>query len=509
MTQELVERSVTELADIDWAARAAALRPETELFIDGKFVAARSGARFADHSPRDGRVVAEVAFAGEADVDAAVLAARRAFDKGGWRAAEPAWRKHVLLRFAELIEAHREELALVETLDVGKPIRESLTVDVPACAQAVRWYAELIDKTYGEVAPTGPDAIATISREPLGVVGAVVPWNYPLIITAWKIAPALATGNSVVLKPAEQSPLSALVLARLAAEAGIPDGVFNVIPGDGPVTGAALGRHGDVDKLAFTGSVEVGRAFQRYAGESNGKSVSVELGGKSPQLVLADAGDLDAVAEAVTWGVYYNAGQTCHAGTRLVVDESVREPLVERIIARTAEFTVGDPLRWDTVLGPVIDEAAARRIREHIVEAESDGARLATGGRPVPPATAEAATNYLAPTVLDDVPNSSRAARAEIFGPVLCVQPFRGTETGVRIANDTPYGLAASVWSADISQAHRVAGMLRAGTVWINTYDASAITTPFGGFKDSGHGRDRSRHALDNYTAVKTTWLAL
>lgn len=490
----------------DWAARAAAFRPATTLFVDGAERAAADGATFPTISPRDGSVVAQVAHAGRADVDLAVGAARRAFEEGTWSRAAPAARKRVLLRLAELVRRDAEHLALAETLDVGKPIRESLGVDVATCADVLAWYGEAIDKRYDAIAPTGPGSLATITREPLGVVAAVVPWNYPLILTSWKIGPALAAGNSVILKPAEQSPLSALHLARLGAEAGLPDGVLQVLSGDGPGTGAALGRHDVVDKIAFTGSVETGRAFQRYAGESNGKAVAVEAGGKSAQLVLADAPDLDAVADAVCWGIFYNAGQTCHAGSRLIVDRHVHEALLDRVLTRAKEFVVGDPLDPETVLGAVVDGTQLARIEGYVDLARSEGAVLAAGGgrpQPVPGGT------YTEPTVLDGVDPASRVAQEEIFGPVLSVMVCDGPAHGVELANETRFGLAASVWTSDLTVAHRTAAALRAGTVWVNTYDAASVTTPFGGFGDSGGGRDRSLQALDAYSAPKTTWFAL
>lgn len=490
----------------DWLARAESFAPATTLFVDGAERGAADGAVFPTTSPRDGRVVAQVAAAGSADVDAAVAAARRAFDDGRWARTSPAHRKRALLRFAELVRRDAEHLALAETLDVGKPIRESLSVDVPTCADVLAWYGEAIDKRDGQVKPTGPDSLATVTREPLGVVAAVVPWNYPLIITSWKIAPALAAGNSVILKPAEQSPLSALHLARLGAEAGLPDGVLQVLSGDGPGPGAALGRHDGVDKIAFTGSVEVGRAFLRYAGESNGKAVAVEAGGKSAQLVLADAADLDAVADAVCWGIFYNAGQTCHAGSRLVVDRRVHDALLDRVLTRTKDFTVGDPLDPDTVLGAVVDAAQRDRIEGYVELARTEGATIAVGGgrpEPVPGGT------YAEPTVLDDVDPAARVAQEEIFGPVLAVSTCDGPAEGIAVANGTRFGLAASVWSADLSTAHRTAAALRAGTVWVNTFDAASVTTPFGGFGDSGGGRDRALQALDASSAAKTTWYAL
>ncbi|WP_119069227.1 aldehyde dehydrogenase [Rubrobacter indicoceani] len=496
-------------ASTKWHDRAGELSPEPRAFIDGAYTEAVSGKTFEKTTPRDGSLLANVAECDREDVDLAVRAARRAFEDGRWSGKSPAQRKAVLFRFSDLIEENLEELALLESLDVGKPVSDALSVDVPSCASYFRWYAEAIDKRYGEVAPTAPEFLATITREPMGVVGAVVPWNYPLILTAWKAAPALATGNSVVLKPAEQSPLSAILLARLASEAGLPDGVFNVLPGFGPGAGAALGRHPDVDKITFTGSSEVGKLFLKYAGESNMKHVSLECGGKSAHVVFPDAPDLDEVAETVAGGIFYNAGQTCHAGSRVIAHRSVRDELIEKIAAHAATYAPGDPLDPDTTLGTLVDRSQMERVLGYVDLARREGAEVTVGGgRKLP----ETGGFYVEPTVFSGVGEEMRVAREEIFGPVLSVLDFTdagGEAEAVRLANATAYGLAGAVWTQDVGRAHRVSGAMRSGTVWVNCFDASDVTVPFGGFKESGTGRDKSLHAIGQYEQLKTTWIRI
>src|SRR5437763_6463067 len=416
---------------VDWHAEAQRLNFRNKAFIGGEFVAAASGKTFQCTSPRDGSVLAEVAECDKEDIDRAVKAARKAFDSGVWANKAPKSRKRVMLKFADLIERNANELALLETLDMGKPIANARNGDLRAVVECVRWYAEAIDKLYDEIAPTPRTALALIEREPIGVVGAVVPWNFPLLMAAWKFAPALAAGNSMVLKPAEQSPLSALRVAELAAEAGIPAGVFNVVPGYGETAGQAIGRHMDIDAVAFTGSTEVGKFFLKYAGESNMKIVSLECGGKTPNIVFADAPNLDGAAQGAAAGIFFNSGQVCVAASRLLVEESIHDAFVEKVKAMASVFQPGDPLDSKTMMGSMVDKTQMDRVLSYVEKGKQDGAALAVGGKQV---RSETGGYYIEPTIFDRVANDMTIAREEIFGPVHATLTFQDTEEAVKIA---------------------------------------------------------------------------
>ena len=494
------------MSTLDWAQRANALRIDGRSVIDGKRLDAVDGQTFAKHSPIDNRPLGAVVRGQAADIDLAVRSARAAFTDRRWAGKAPAVRKKLLQRFAEKILGAKEELALLETLDMGKPIQYALSVDVPSAARCIAWYAEAVDKIYDEIAPTPDTALALITREPMGVIGAIVPWNYPMIMAAWKLGPALAAGNSVVLKPSEKSPYTALRLAELAVEAGIPPGVFNVVPGYGHEAGEALAMHMEVDAIGFTGSTRVGRRMYEYAGKSNLKRVYNELGGKSAFLVFNDHEDIARAARTVAGSMFFNQGESCNAPSRVLVQDDIAEEFAQMVAAEAPKYAPGDPLNAATELGALVDETQMRTVLSYIDAGHQEGAKVLAGGRQ---ARAETGGFYVEPTVFADVSNGMKIAREEIFGPVVGIIRFKTEEEAVALANNSSYGLQASVWSHNINRAHRVARALKAGTVHVNQYDEDDITVPFGGFKQSGNGRDKSLHAFDKYTELKTTWIRL
>ena len=489
-----------------WQEKARALSFRNQALIDDKFVAALSGKTFASISPLNGRELTQVAECDAPDAEAAVKVARRTFESGVWSRKSPRQRKMVMVRWAELMLQHAEELALLETLDMGKPITDSLNVDVRSSANCLRWFGEAIDKIYDEVSPTGEDEIGLTTREPVGVVACIVPWNFPLLMTSWKLGPALAAGNSVILKPSEKSPLSALRLAELALEAGLPPGVLNILPGYGHTVGKALALHMDVDCIAFTGSTGVGKQIMQMAGQSNLKRAWLECGGKSPHIIFADCPNMDAAAEAAAYGIFYNQGEMCSAGSRLLVEQSIADEFVQRVLEKAKGWQPGDPLDPATKVGALVDDKQMATVLGFINKANEEGCKLLLGGKQT---LQETGGYFVESTVFGCVEPRHTIAREEIFGPVLSVLSFKDAEEAVRIANDTHYGLAAALWTRDISKAHKTAKAIRAGSIWVNCYDGGDITTPFGGYKQSGNGRDKSLHALDKYTELKATWINL
>ncbi|MDY7064985.1 NADP/NAD-dependent aldehyde dehydrogenase PuuC [Pseudomonas extremaustralis] len=490
----------------DWESKAAQLKIEGRAFVNGAYVSAVADTVFECISPVDGRFLANVASCDAADADHAVKVARATFDAGVWSRSSPVSRKQAMLRFADLLDQNAEELALLETLDMGKPISDALNVDVPCASDAIRWSGEAIDKIYDEVAATPHDQLGLVTREPIGVVAAIVPWNFPLMMACWKLGPALASGNSVILKPSEKSPLTALRIAQLAVDAGIPAGVFNVLPGYGHTVGKALAVHMDVDTIVFTGSTRIAKQLLIYSGESNMKRVWLEAGGKSPNIVFADAADLHAAAESAAAAIAFNQGEVCTAGSRLLVERSIKDTFLAMVIDALKGWIPGNPLDPETNVGALVDTQQMNNVLAYIEAGHKDGAQLVIGGERV---LQETGGTYVQPTIFDGVSNAMRIAQEEIFGPVLSVITFDSVEEAISIANDSQYGLAAAVWTADISKAHLTAKALRAGSVWINQYDGGDMTAPFGGFKQSGNGRDKSLHAFDKYTELKATWIKL
>jgi len=486
----------------EYAAIAADLSPATTAFVDGGFRPARSGKTFPSINPATGETLADVAANAAEDVDYAVEKAREAFDDGRWRTLHPSERKDVLIRLCKLITRNRRELAVLECLDSGKPIRDCELIDIPETIQTIKWHAEAIDKIYDQTAPVGDNALAIVAREPIGVVAAILPWNFPLLMMAWKIAPSLAAGCSVIVKPAEQTSLSALRLAELAMEAGVPRGVLNVLTGFGPDVGEPLGRHKNVDMVSFTGSTETGRLFLKFSAESNLKKVVLECGGKNPCIVLEDAENLDVVASHVVNAAFWNMGENCSANSRLIVHKAIKDDLLQRIVARVRDWRTGDPLDPTNHLGALIDQDHFGKVCSYLEKGPLEG-QVVLGG------TSRDGV-FVEPTIVDNVSPDGAIAREEIFGPVLSVISVANADEAIAIANDTDYGLAASIFSANGKRAIRAARAIRAGTVTVNCYGEGDISTPFGGFKQSGFGgRDNSLHAHDQYTELKTIWIDL
>ncbi|MDH5915536.1 aldehyde dehydrogenase [Vibrio splendidus] len=486
-----------------WIELKNNLNIENRAFINGEYSAAISGKTLDVVNPATDETLTQIARCQEEDVELAVTCARQAFLSGEWSNSAPSYRKAVLSQFATLIDQHREELALLETLDTGKPISHSVSTDIPGAASALRWYAEAIDKVYGEVAPTEQDVHAFVSHQAIGVVAAVVPWNFPLWLACWKLGPSLAAGNSVILKPSEKSSLTAIYIGQLANQAGLPRGVFQVVTGFGHEAGDALAKHHDVDCIAFTGSTRIAGQLMVRSGETNLKRVFAEAGGKNANIVFEDCEDLDRAAAETAGGCFYNQGEVCVAATRLLVHESIKDRFVDKVISAAQSFMPKDPMDTSSSMGSLIDQGHKSKVLEYIELGQAEGAVLRCGG------DVEGKGAFVEPTILDNVDNKMRVAQEEIFGPVLCVISFKDEAEAVAIANDSKYGLGAALWSDNINRVHRVAKQLQAGSVWVNNYNEGDMTVPFGGFKMSGNGRDKSLHAIEKFTETKTTWIRL
>lgn len=475
----------------------------TKCLIDGEWVDAVAGRTFETINPATGDVLTHVAEGDEPDVNKAVAAARKAFESGPWPKMTASQRGRLLYKLADLIEQHKDELAALETLDNGKPIKDSLNADLPLTIACYRYYAGWADKIHGKTIPVNGPFFCYTRHEPIGVVGQIIPWNFPLLMQAWKWGPALAAGNTIVLKPAEQTPLSALYVGQLALEAGFPPGVINIIPGMGPTAGGAIAKHMDIDKVAFTGSTEVGRIIMQAAATSNLKRVSLELGGKSPNIVFADA-DADAAIQGAYFGLFFNQGQCCCAGSRLFVEESIHGQFVEKLIGIAKSRRVGDPFDTKTHQGPQVSREQFDRVMNYIDIGNKQGAKMVTGGSRVGDRGF-----FVEPTVFDGVRDDMTIAQEEIFGPVLCVMPFKDIDEVIGRANNSIYGLAAAVWTKDIQKAMKISNSVRAGTVWVNCYDVFDAAAPFGGYKQSGIGRELGEYALEHYCEVKTVTMKL
>ncbi|WP_409260460.1 aldehyde dehydrogenase [Pseudomonas putida] len=489
------------LSKAQYASIAADLQLRTQAFIDGEFRDAISGRTFVTTNPATGKQLAEVAACDVDDVNIAVAAAKRVFEAGTWSKMQPNDRKHVLQKFAQLLEDHAHELAVLEALDSGKPVSECQTVDVPETIHTIRWHAELIDKIYDATAPTGNAAVTMVVREAIGVVGLVLPWNFPLLMLAWKIAPSLAAGCSIVVKPAKETTLSALRVAELAHEAGIPAGVFNLVPGGGREVGEAIGRHMDIPMVSFTGSTDTGRLFLKYAAESNLKRIVLELGGKNPAVVMNDCEDLDEVAQFVTAGAFWNMGENCSASSRLIVHKDVKDELLSLIAKHLKDWKLGDPLDPDNRLGAMVSKSHFEKVKSYLEYAAEHKLSIVQGGE-----TEEGV--FVQPTIVDNVGRDNKLFVEEIFGPVLSVTSFETIDEAIELANDTVYGLAASAYTGSLRNALRLSREIRAGVVTVNCFGEGDVTTPFGGYKESGFGgRDKSIWAHDQYTELKTIWI--
>ncbi|WP_394791029.1 aldehyde dehydrogenase family protein [Rhodoferax sp.] len=492
------------LSHQDWQRKAQSLAIEGRLFIEGRYVAAQGGGSFDCSNPATGARLASIAQGQAQDVDAAVASALAAWNDRRWRGLAPRARMQVLYRLADLVEQHADELALLETLDMGKPISDVLNIDLPEVTKTLRYFAECIDKMEGAVTHTAPGSLHMILHEPLGVVGAITPWNYPLLMAVWKLAPILAAGNCVVLKPAEQAPLSCTRLAQLFIDAGGPAGVFNLVNGLGMEAGRALALHPDVIKLSFTGSTRVGKLLMGYAGQSNMKRVALETGGKSPQIFMPDLYDLDAAVDRAVGGIFDNAGQVCNAGSRLLVHHDLQTAFIEKFVARTqALYQPGDPLDPATTLGPLASQAHQTKVLADIARGQSEGAQQVMGD------TAIAMPGAYVPPTLFVGHNRMAIAQEEVFGPVATLIPFDTEAEAIALANDSVYGLAAAVWTRDLKQAHRMVGALEAGVVWVNCFGDGDMTQPFGGYKQSGNSRDKHMASLLSYTQSKSAWFEL
>ena len=487
----------------EWEKLSSNLNFNNEAFIDGKFVKAQSEKTFDCFNPSNGKLLTKVSSCDETDVDRAVKSCRKAFDNGHWSRMAPSERKKILLKLSDLILKNHDELALLDSMDMGKTVSDAFTYDIPGAADLLSWNAEAIDKIMDEIAPTEKNNLAMIRRVPLGVVGAVVPWNYPLDMAMWKCAPALATGNSIILKPAEQSPLSALRFAELAAEAGLPDGVLNVVPGYGETAGKAIGMHNDIDCVSFTGSTEVGKYFFEYSAKSNMKLIWTECGGKSPNIIFEKSKKLDLAAQLTANGGFFNQGEVCSANSRVLVHENILNEFIDLLKKEASNWVTGDPFDPNSNIGCLVSEDHAVKVKNFINNAKNETELLFEGKIE----SSENVGTFVAPTIFKDDTGKKEISTDEVFGPVLSIIPFSSDEEAIKIAHDSKYALAASIWTDDLSQAHDISDKLHVGTVSVNTVDAFSTMTPFGGFKQSGTGNDLSIHAFDKYTGLKTVWI--